>query len=61
MSNYHDYISTDNIEIVTTDCNPNFICKVDDNPNVVMSNITDNRVTKTLLDNMDTITSTICL
>ena len=61
MSNYHDYISTDNIEIVTTDCNPNFICKVDNNPNVVMSNIMDNRVTKTLLDNMDTITSTICL
>lgn len=61
MSNYYDYIPADNIEIVTTDCNPNFICKVDNNPNVVMSNITDNRVTKTLLDNMDTITSTLCL
>lgn len=61
MFNYYDYIPADNIEIVTTDCNPNFICKVDNNPNVVMSNITDNRVTKTLLDNIDTITSTICL
>lgn len=61
MQNYTAFVSAHNIEIVTTDCNPNFIRKVDDNPDIVMSNIMDNESTKILLDNMNTITSTICL
>lgn len=61
MQNYTAFVPAHNIEIVTTDCNPNFIRKVDDNPDIVMSNIMDNESTKILLDNMNTITSTICL
>ena len=61
MQNYNAFVPAHNIEIVTTDYNPNFICKVDNNPNIVISNIMDNESTKILLDNMNTITSTICL
>lgn len=61
MQNYTVFVPAHNIEIVTTDYNPNFIRKVDNNPDIVMSNIMDNESTKILLDNMNTITSTICL